>query len=160
MKIGKKAQEEMVGFALIIIIVAVILLIFLGFSLKKPQKEAVESYEIESFIEAFLQYTSDCKNDRNIPLSIKELIISCNKNEKCYENSNEKESCEVLNEIMTGIIGESWKTDLIKGYELNIFSDKELLSLESGEKTKNYRGSSQDIPSEGNLIEVVFVGYY
>jgi len=30
----KRAQEEMVGFALIVVIVAVIMLIFLGFSIK------------------------------------------------------------------------------------------------------------------------------
>ncbi len=49
-KIQKKAQEELVGFALIIIIVAVILLFLIVFSLRSNEKEAVESYEVNSFI--------------------------------------------------------------------------------------------------------------
>ena len=44
-----KAQEEMVGFALIIVIVAVILIILLGIYLRKPKDQAIESYE-ESII--------------------------------------------------------------------------------------------------------------
>ena len=43
----KKAQEEIVGFSMIIVIVAVILLIFLSFSLKSPPKSEVESFEVE-----------------------------------------------------------------------------------------------------------------
>ena len=61
----KRAQEEMVGFALIVIIVSVILVIFLGFSLRDQGKENVESYEVESFIQSFLQYTSECRDNFN-----------------------------------------------------------------------------------------------
>ena len=70
----KKAQEEMVGFALIIILVAVILLIFLGFSLRDQEKETIESYEVESFIQSFLQYTSDCRD--NLEFSYFTFIIN------------------------------------------------------------------------------------
>ena len=44
----KLGQEEMIGFVLIIILVAIIILVFLSFSLKKPVKDNVESYEVES----------------------------------------------------------------------------------------------------------------
>ncbi|MBU4116158.1 MAG: hypothetical protein KKG94_00235, partial [Nanoarchaeota archaeon] len=76
----KRSQEEIVGFALIIIIVAVILLIFLGFYLRAPQKEIIESYEIESFIQSFLQYTSDCESNLEF-LPVKNLIFACYENQ-------------------------------------------------------------------------------
>ena len=56
-----KGQEEMVGFALIVIIVAIILLVIIGLSLgTRGNREAVQSYEAESFLSAALQYTSNC----------------------------------------------------------------------------------------------------
>ncbi|MBI2057207.1 hypothetical protein HYT91_03060 [Candidatus Pacearchaeota archaeon] len=58
---NKIGQEEMVGFALIIILVSVILLVFLAFSLNKPKTEATESYEVNSFLQSSLQYTSSCQ---------------------------------------------------------------------------------------------------
>jgi len=60
MKYNKKAQEEMVGFALIIIVVAVILLVFLSIGLRKDGREDVESYEVASFIQSLLQYHTSC----------------------------------------------------------------------------------------------------
>ncbi|GAG23113.1 unnamed protein product, partial [marine sediment metagenome] len=42
-KINKKAQEEMLGFGLIIIIVLVIMMVFLGFSLRNSEKQGVRA---------------------------------------------------------------------------------------------------------------------
>ena len=117
----KKAQEEMIGFALIIIVVAVIILVFIGFSLKSPQKEAVESYEINSFIQSFLQQTSDCRDNLEY-LSIQKLIFDCNDGEICLDGRN---TCEVLDSTLRGITEESWKIEEspIKGYNLEIISN-------------------------------------
>ena len=73
---NKYGQEEMVGFALIMIIVAIILLIFLSFSLGKSEKETVESYEVESFIQSMSQYTTDCRDNLEY-VSIQKLIFDC-----------------------------------------------------------------------------------
>jgi len=62
---NRKGQEEIVGFALIIIIVAVILLVFLAFSLNKPEKEDLENYVVKGFLDATLAYTSECRDERN-----------------------------------------------------------------------------------------------
>src|SRR3989338_7985995 len=56
----KRSQEEMVGFALIIILVSIILLVFLAFSLSKSKTESTESYEVNSFLQSTLQYTTAC----------------------------------------------------------------------------------------------------
>ena len=45
---NKKAQSEMVGFALIIIIVAVVLLVFLSASVRNSNDDNTQSFEVES----------------------------------------------------------------------------------------------------------------
>ncbi len=156
MKQIKKAQEEMVGFALIIIVVAVILLIFVGFSLKTPKKEAVESYEVESFIQSSLQYTTDCRDTLRV-FSVQKLISSCRNNEICLDGRN---TCEVLNSTLKGIVKESWKisnNSAVKGYEFKIISDeKEMLKFEEGNITSNSKGSVQYFPN----TEIFFKAYY
>ena len=160
MKYKNKAQEEMVGFALIIIIVAVILLVFIGFSLRNSQKENVESYEIDSFIQAFLQYTTDCKDLDNLKYrSVQNLIADCSDNEKCF---NGRETCDVLNSTLKGIVEESWKVvgdRPVKGYELEIKSDEtEILLIKKGNVTKNYKSSMQPLGKKD--IDIFFTAYY
>ena len=53
-------------------------------------------------------------------LSVQDLIFDCSNNEKCLD---ERDTCEVLDFTLTGIVEESWKVDgdrPVKGYELNI----------------------------------------
>lgn len=158
---NNKGQEEMVGFALIIIIVAIILLVFLAFSLNAPQKEAVESYEVESFINVFLQYTTDCAEtyEPNY-LSVQKLINSCNRGETCSDN---RLSCEVLESTLTDIIEESWKTgeeSPVKGYELKILSNsQDMLVIRDGNQTSSYKGSFVQLSGAGSP-EIYFTAYY
>jgi len=158
----KSGQEEMVGFALIIIIVAVIFLVFLGFSLRGSQKVDIESFEVKSFLQAFLQYTTDCRDSGLEYLSIRDLIFSCNKNDICLDDRN---TCDVLNSTLTEIIEESWNTDgdsPIKGYGLDITRNgiEEILGIEKGNFTNNYRSSMQDFSKGGGLFKISFTAYY
>ena len=59
---NRSAQEEMVGFVVIVVIVSIALLILLGFLLRGSGKSAVESFEIENFIQSVMQYTTDCED--------------------------------------------------------------------------------------------------
>ena len=156
----KKAQEEMVGFALIMIIVAVILLVLLSISLRKPQQEEVESYEVDSFIQAFLQYTSDCRDDFEY-LDIQELIIDCNDGRMCVDG---RDTCEVLGSTMEGIVEESWSVGAdrpVLGYELRILSESgEILSISEGNQTQNYKGSAQSLVKRGDKFDIFFIAYY
>ncbi len=150
----------MVGFALIMIIVAVILLIFLGLSLNNSQKEAVESYEVESFLQATLQYTTNCEDYLGY-LTIKEIVFDCSEGRTCL---NEKNSCEVLKNTLEKLVEESWKIGEdrpVKGYDLQINSnEQELLSFTKGNQTSNSKGSLQDLTKSGNQIEIYFTAYY
>jgi len=72
---NKHSQEEMVGFAIIIIVVAVILLVFLSIYLLKPSKTNLENYEIKSFINSFLEYTTSCENARSGYLPVRDVVF-------------------------------------------------------------------------------------
>ena len=163
----KKAQEEMVGFALIVVLVAIILLVFLAISLNKPpQSEALESYEVENFIQAFLQYTSDCReNDYSEYFSVQDLIFECSFNSEC---SDGKDACEILNSTLDGILKESWsigENAPNKGYKLTI--DKEegdeftpILDIKQGDITNNYKGASQILSKRRENFKIVFSAYF
>lgn len=156
----KKGQEEMVGFALIIVVVAVILLIFLGFSLRSPGKDTIESYEVESFIQSFLQYTTDCEDNFGV-LTIQDLIFECNDAGRCVDERN---TCEVLEATMEGITEESWligEDRPVRGYSLNMTSSsKNILSLQEGNQTGNSKGSSQVFSRRGDSFNIAFTAYY
>ncbi|MDP2673213.1 MAG: hypothetical protein Q8O84_05355 [Nanoarchaeota archaeon] len=143
---NKKAQEEMVGFALIIILVSVILLVFLAFSLNKPKTEATENYEVNSFLQSTLQYTTNCRASSGIEKfqTIQNLIFECDLKSEC---SDGKDTCKVLNETLTDILKESWPTGEDrpnKGYELIINTEEDiLLNIPKGNLTKSCKSSSQ-----------------
>ena len=157
---NKKAQEEMIGFALIMIVVAAILLVFLSLALRNSEKEPVESYEISGFIQAILQYSTNCEDSYG-KVDVKEVIFMCDAGDYCANNAN---SCAILDSTLNNIVQESWvvsETSPVKGYELHVYaSNAELLSIEQGNITNNYKGASQDFIKRGSNIEISFKAYY
>jgi hypothetical protein len=128
-----KGQEEMVGFALIVIIMAVILLVFLSFSLREEGPEAIESHEIDNFVLSILHYTIEDNVDIN------DLIRDC----KFDEN------CDILERELNGILEE------IKGYNLKIIdNNEEIFNVEKGNVTQNYKVGFQED------AELEFTVYY
>ena len=158
--LNKKGQEEIVGFVVIVIIVAVILLVLLGFMLKTPESKAVNNYEVESFIQASLQYTSSCETQIEF-LSVEDLIVSCEAGETCL---NEVNSCDILNESLKGMIESAWNVkegSAVKGYRLKIMIDgNEKLILKEGNETRNYKGAFQDFAKGSSNYEVFLDVYY
>jgi len=150
----KKGQEEMVGFALILIIVAVIILVFIAITLTRPQKEEVESYEVESFLQALLQHTTDCEDYLEY-LSVQKLISRCDSGGRCLD---ERDTCVVLNETLEGLVEGAWEIKDKGGYLLEIISGQNIiLSLSGGNITSSYKGAIQILPGEN--MEVSFKAY-
>ena len=158
--IMKKGQEEMVGFVLIVIIVAILILVFIGFSLRAPQVQDVESYEVESFIQSTLQYTSDCQDNFGY-LTVDDLIFDCVEATSCVDG---RKTCDVLLESLEGISEESWRIENrpLEGYELKVsYEGEDLISeINEGNQTNNYKGSVQDFSKGGRSIQVFFRAYY
>ena len=153
----KRAQEEIVGFALIMIIVAVILLIFLGIYLGSSKEETLESYEVESFMQSIRQYTSDCQ-DYHGPLDVEDLLGDCKIQNFCLDG---RSTCNVLNSTLKEILKKSWKIKgdrPLKGYSLIIIAeDSNLIVIQEGNLTNNYKGSAQYLPKQ---IDMYFKVYY
>ncbi|MDO8623410.1 MAG: hypothetical protein Q7R52_04130 [archaeon] len=153
---SKNAQEEMVGFGLIIIIVAVIILVFLSLSVKQ-NGTSIESYEVESFLQATVYYTTSCETYSGF-LNIEELIKGCEKEDVCL---NGKSNCQVLNDTLKDISKESWNVkqgSFVKGYELKVTSgQQELVTISEGNKTQSSKGSLQALPEN---IKITMDVYY
>jgi hypothetical protein len=155
----RKAQEEMVGFVLIIVIVAVILLVFLVFSLTNKNTELVENYEVESFLQATIQYTTNCSIGLR-DLSVQELIGECYDNGFCEDS---RDSCKVLEETLGAILQKSWKVgenSPKKGYKLLINAEgSEMLNMTQGICTKSSKGASQDFSKAGREYIITLTVY-
>lgn len=153
-----RGQEEMVGFGLIIIIVAIIILIFLRFSLTE-QKSNIESFEADNFVFGFLQHTTDCKNNQKF-LNVKELIFECYNEKRCEDG---RIACEILNSTLTNIIEKSWDVNegsQYQGYKLIINSNQaNLINMSSGKLNGNSKGTSQDFSRSGNEFQILFGVY-
>jgi hypothetical protein len=122
----KQGQEEMVGFVLIMVVVAVIFLIFLGIFIRKGPSDSIsDSQELSIFLDSALEYTTNCEisGDRK---SVSDLIRECHNNEgnSCNNGDN---VCEHLTQELSNIVEASWDFSFESskiGYYLSIFEPR------------------------------------
>ncbi len=105
---NKKSQEEMVGFVLIIVLVAVIAVVFLGISLRKPSQTNAESENILAFISAVSEVTTECQISKN-HLSVGELVSACEKSRPC---DGGKPACSVLSDTLEEIMSKAYVVEM------------------------------------------------
>jgi hypothetical protein len=142
--INKKAQSEMVGFAIIVILVTVVILVFFSISLNKKEDLNLNNQEPANFLNSLVDYTTTCETSYGNFISMKKLVDYCNEGKRCNE---EIDSCALLNETVQEIlsssfrVGENWPT---KGYSLKILIEgRRLYIFEDGNKTSTRQGSTQ-----------------
>lgn len=151
---NKIAQEEMVGFALIMIIVAVIILVFVALSITSPQQEGVNSYEVESFLQALLQKTTDCYYNSEY-VSVQSLILRCKNKAYC---DDERSTCEVLNTTLKEETGKFWTKQ--EGYRLVIgIGEGIMVDLKEGNVSNTYKGAVQRFSVSGETLQISFKAY-
>ncbi|MBT4376436.1 hypothetical protein HOD29_03610 [archaeon] len=156
-KINKKAQEEMIGFALIIVIVAVLILVFVSISLNK-KVELQESYIAGSFVQSIIEYTTNCSNNYDLDyIPIRNLAKKCFQNQICF---NGEDSCEMLNSTMHEILSNSWivgENRPEKGYLFNITAEgEELMGFKEGNITRTSKGSTQSFDELDFFFEIYY----
>ena len=148
----KKAQNEMIGFVVIVLLVVVIGVVFLGILLRKSERVAGRDAEISSFLESSMKYTSNCALSYEPDYdTLQDLITDCYKGRKCIDGNH---SCDVLNSSYSVILEKTWlvgEARPVKAYSFNVSfyssydnSSKEgILYLEKGifEECSAERGS-------------------
>ena len=152
----KKGQEEIVGFVLIVVIIAIVFVIFLGIKLRSSEPVQKESEIIYQFVESSMRQTTECvirQNGRNVVLN--ELIREC----YSYDNSclNGVSSCDVAKNTIINIINSTWKVgseEYYKGYVVDVFysqnvslEKKEIFLISEGNCSDSYIANSYFIPS-------------
>ena len=155
---NKKAQSEIVGFVVIIVIVSIIGLIFLSLSIGRGNVDKRTSVEISDFLQSSMHYTSDCAVNY-IPdyKDIQDLIKSCYRDETCL---NEKKACEVLEEQYSEIISQSFQVSddsKNKAYNLNIYYGDLELDLSPDYIMNFTQGNFIDCSSEAGASQDIFM---
>jgi hypothetical protein len=125
-KTNKKAQEEIVGFVLIMLLVAVIFLVFLGIYLRGASKvHESEGKDIASFLEAVSKITVECEYVGD-PSDLSNLIIDCSDDSTATCLSNGKNKCAVLRDTLFQAINSTWnfnQNSPTKGYSMQILRE-------------------------------------
>jgi len=136
-----KAQQEAVGFIVIILIVVIAGVIFLGISLRKPI-EKINDPEINNFLSSSSRYTSSCaKTYEPNYLDLGELSYECfNMNSVCLDN---KKACDVLNSTYFEMVSKFKPAGTLRYYSLSFGykqeineTGREFLRIESGNSSK------------------------
>jgi len=98
----------MVGFVLIMLLVAIIFLVFLGIYLRGASKtHETESKEVASFLEAVSKLTTECGFSSEYLYDVSKLIFECSKNPEATCHNNKK-ICNVLKETLNNAINSTW----------------------------------------------------
>jgi len=155
----KKAQEEVVGFAVVVVLVSVIFVIILGFSMNKPTTQDKQSTDVRQFLESIREVTTDCSLSGSIPANLKELMGACYSRTYC---SSGAKACDELNNTMKDILEASYSPSEeahIKAYIFSIdfetsSSQREnLITQKSGNCSSNsYRESDDFFPYTNGQI--------
>ena len=161
---SKHAQQEIIGFVLIIVIVSIIGIIFLGLSIGRGESSKQTSIEISNLLEASMYYTTDCAiSFRPQYKDGQDLVKACWNTNKCLDENDEAtiDACEVLNETLKTIIGDGLMVCddenicVNNAYNLDIYyspldlelPNEEILSFQEGvfENCKSEFGGSHAI---------------
>ena len=161
-----KAQNEIMGFIMIIILITIIGLVILGITLaNQTKKQPRTSIEITDYLQAAMyQTTNSTKIHPQDYLNIQKLIKECYKKNKCRNNID---PCKHLNQTLSDLTQKSFQTGQsasIKAYKINIYykntneeqPNEEILTITNQNLTNCTTKLSGDkaIPMRGENIKI------
>ena len=156
------AQEEMMGFVLIVILVAIIGLIFLSIALR-TEKESPNDRNIQNLLQSLEQVTTECKTNVEY-LDITDLTKKCVEQGTC----NGENACEVLERELKNILNKSLPCGEefpVKSYEMAIFYNdtttfSEIMNIKKGEWEGKKVGAEYKSPiNSGEITTILKIGY-
>ena len=137
-KNNTKAQQEILGFVLIVVIVTIVGLGLLTLSIGRGEIKKSVSVEISNLLEAAMSSTTNCSINEGYK-ELGDLIKACYKNQNCYDGEN---SCEVAGSNLKEIISQSLgvgDNSPNKAYNLSVYYSIVNSSIRD-EKIKIQRG--------------------
>jgi len=156
----KKAQNEIVGFILIVVIVVIIGLFLVIFYIKQEPVEQ-KSKTVENFLQASMLYTTDCILSIE-PINLRTLMKKCYDGMSCLDG---RESCGVLNDTLTKIVKEGWavgEDSPENAYFIEIYYEegededkfeRKMLSISEGNCTGSRKGAEYFLDhSPGTIV--------
>lgn len=163
----RTAQEEIVGFVVVVILIAIVALIFLSFSLRRDPVTR-ESLTLSQFLEAAGEYSTTCTLfARGGPARLDELYQACAEEQPCLDGTS---SCAVINATMPSLITKAFpmgSQEPFKAYTMtlerieNINGSSELresfLTFSLGNCSSGAQRGTSDFRSAGDdLVQVSF----
>ena len=161
--LDRKGQEEIVGFVVIVLLVALVALIFLGISLRKQTPDsALDNVEINHFLESLMRTSTDCSVSY-VPSYLKtsEVLSSCADEpiKRCLDG---REVCEVLEEHVSDYVNKSWQIGQdrpLTGWKFYVRnagneSTQKLFEIEGGECKASAKGGSFLISGRTSALKV------
>lgn len=155
----KRGQEEIVGFVVVVVLVAIVALVMLSFSLRTPQ-ETYDSARLARFIGAVNEFSSNCTITSDYA-RIGELYGACYQGLRC---ADETDSCATLNSTLREIMNVSLRVGEdrpLKGYSVrvsyrenrNASKEENIIVLGAGNCTTGQRQGSSDVRyARGGII--------
>lgn len=121
---NKKAQEEMVGFVLIMLIVAIIFLVFLGLYLRGASQESTkDSKDVSAFLEAVSKTTTNCESAGGVYYTVTELTAGILTGLTCSGSADVEDE---LRATLTEATNATWNFNPdspTKGYILQVLQE-------------------------------------
>lgn len=140
---GRKAQEEIVGFVLLVVIVMVVMVILLAIFMRKGEADYKDFRDSSDFLKAATEYTTDCAIDY-VPsyVELGELISECQDEKECVDG---RIACLVLNDTIKSLVSASWNITSDSPQKGYLFE----ASLKAGTITKEFFSVSEGNCSSG-----------
>jgi len=124
---SKKAQEEIMGFIIIVVLIVIIGLFFI-FMLKPKTQEAGQSMQVFNLLSGIKHLDSKCDKE------IQEVVIMCRNDETCADES----ACSYLEHELAAIINTAIeKAGLGNIISYNLDIEGTSISIKSGNATVN-----------------------
>ncbi|MFA5019531.1 MAG: hypothetical protein WC533_00350 [Candidatus Pacearchaeota archaeon] len=120
-----KAQEEMVGFVLIVVLVAIVGIVLLGIYLRKPNSTTIqESNELSAFLTGIKPVTTGCERLGSFQ-TIESLVDLCYRRQSC---ENGEDTCKYLENTIKEILNNSFdvgEESYRRYYEMKLYTGSE-----------------------------------
>lgn len=117
---NKSGQEEFVGFAIIMVIIAIIGVIFLGIMMRQGSgdSQAYRSVDAENLLGSMMQVTSSCVESPPFFREMRDLVKDCDEDRECEDG---RLACDVLEEEVSWNLDKAMESDnKIKGYNFKV----------------------------------------